>query len=56
MKEFIKGFIFWGIVIGMIIGTGTLVNVLAEIITMKAIMTVVYIALGCGIVYIFKEV
>lgn len=56
MKELLKGFIFWGIVIGMIIGVGALVNVLAHVITMKAIMTVVYIALGCGIIYILKEV
>ncbi len=51
-----KGLIFWGLVIGIIIGAGALVNVLAQVITMKAIMTVVYIALGCGIIYIFKEV
>ena len=56
MKELLKGFILWGIVIGAIIGAGALVNVLAQVITMKAIMTVVYIALGSGIVYIFKEV
>lgn len=55
MKNILKGFIFWIIIIGMIIGAGALVNVLAQIITMKAIMTVVYIALGCGIIYIFKE-
>jgi hypothetical protein len=55
MKELLKGFILWVIVIGAIIGAGALVNVLAQVITMKTIITVVYIALGCGIVYIFKE-
>jgi hypothetical protein len=55
MKNILKGFIFWGLFIGLIIGAGALVNVLAEIITMKMIMTVVYIALGLGIIYILKE-
>ena len=55
MKELLKGFILWGIVIGAIIGAGALVNVLAQIITMKMIMTVAYIAVGCGIIYIFKN-
>ena len=55
MKELLKGFIFFGIVIGMIIGAGAIVNILAQVITIKHIMTIVYIALGCGIVYIFKN-
>lgn len=55
MKNILQGIIFWIIVIGLIIGAGAIVNVLSQIITMKAIMTVVYIALGIGIVYIFKE-
>ena len=50
-----KGFLILGLIVGLIIGAGALVNVLAQIITMKAIMTVVYIALGCGIVYILKN-
>lgn len=55
MKNTIKGLIFWIAIVGMIIGAGAIVNVLAQIVTMKIIMTLVYIALGIGIVYIFKE-
>ena len=55
MKELLKGFILWGIVIGAIIGAGALVNVLAQIITMKTIMAVVYIALGISIIYILRN-
>lgn len=55
MKNTIKGLIFWIAVVGMIIGAGAIVNVLTQIITMKMIMTVVYIALGISIIYILRN-
>ena len=55
MKNTLKGLIFWIAVVGMIIGAGAIVNVLAQIITIEMIMTVVYIALGFSVVYILKN-
>lgn len=55
MKELVKGFIFWGIVIGIIIGAGLIVNILAEIITMGMIMQAVYVVLGISVTYILKN-
>lgn len=55
MKNILKGLLFWIIAIGLIIGAGALVNVLAQIITIKMIMAVVYIALGISVIYILKN-
>lgn len=55
MKNVFRGIIFWIIAIALIIAVSAAVNVLAEIITMEMIMTVVYIALGISVIYIFKK-
>lgn len=55
MKNILQGFIFWTIFIGFIVLASAIANILAKVITMKAIMTVVYIALGYGITYILKN-
>lgn len=55
MKNVLRGMLFWLTAIAIIIIVSVIANVLAEIITMKMIMTVVYIALRFSIVYIFKE-
>ena len=55
MKNVLRGIIFWTIAIAMILVATAIVNVLSEIITIKTIMTVVYIALGIGVIYIFKN-
>lgn len=55
MKNALRGMLFWIIAIAILIIVAAIVNVLAEIITMKMIMTIVYIALGISIIYIFKN-
>ena len=56
MKNIFETLILLVIIIGMVMGAGAIVNVLTQIITIKHIMTVGYIALGFGIIYILKEV
>ncbi len=55
MKKAIKGLIFWIIAVGFIVLASAIANVLAKVITMKIIMTVVYIALGFSFIYILKN-
>ena len=55
MKNILQGFIFWTIAIAFILLMTTIGQVLANLISMEAIMTVVYIALGYGITYILKN-
>jgi hypothetical protein len=55
MKKILQGFIFWTIAIAFILLITTIGQALASVVTMKNIMTVVYIALGYGITYILKN-
>ena len=55
MKNILQGFIFWTIAIAFILLMTTIGQALASLVTMDAIMTVVYIALGFSIVYILKN-
>lgn len=55
MKNIIRGIIFWIILIGLIVLASAIANILAKVITMKAIMTVVYIALGFSFIYTLKN-
>ena len=55
MKKTLQGFIFWTIAIAFILLMTTIGQALVSLITMDMIMTVVYIALGYGIIYILKN-
>ena len=55
MKKQLQGFIFWTIAIAFILLMTTIGQALASVVAMETIMTVVYIALGYGITYIFKN-
>lgn len=55
MKNILRGFIFWTIVISFILAMFGIANILSNLIKMETIMTVVYIALGYGITYILKN-
>lgn len=55
LKETILGITFWSIVIGFILGMCTIAELLSRVITMNMIMTVIYIVMGYGFIYIFKN-
>lgn len=55
MKNILRGLLFWTIIIGFILVLSALANILAEVITMKQIMTVVYIALGFSFIYLLRN-
>ena len=55
MKNILQGFILWSIAIAFILLMTTIGQALASVVTMDAIMAVVYIALGYGITYILKN-
>lgn len=55
MKELLKGIIFCGLIVEIILGVNLIVEVLSNIITMEFIMTIVYIMLGVSIVYLLKN-
>ena len=55
MKTMLKGFIFWLIVIGCILGASAIANAIADMITMEMVMKVVYVMLGISLIYIFKK-
>lgn len=55
MKNTIRGFIFWIIVIAFILIMFTIGQLLVNLIKMDSIMTVVYIALGFSFIYILKN-
>ena len=55
MKKTLQGFIFWTIAIAFILLMTTIGQALASVVTMDAIMTVVYIALGYSFIYILKN-
>lgn len=55
MKEFIKGIIFWSILLGTIFFVCGLAEFLAAVITMKTIIKAVIIITVLGSFYILKE-
>ena len=55
MKEFIKGIIFWSILLGTIFFVWGLAEFLAAVITMKIIIKAVIIITVLGSFYILKE-
>lgn len=55
MKNILKGFTFWTIVIGLILGASAIANILAEMITMEIIMKIVYIVLGFSLINLLKN-
>ena len=55
MKNILRGIVFWTIAIAFILLMTTIGQALANLVTMEAIMAVVYIALGYGITYILKD-
>ena len=55
MKEFIKGIIFWSILLGTIFWVWGLAEFLAAVITMKTIIKAVIIIIVLGSFYILKE-
>ena len=55
MKNMIKGLIFWIIALAFIFVMFTIAEALSKIVTMNAIMNLVYVLLGISIVYILKN-
>lgn len=55
MKNILTGIIFWTILILAMLAIFAIAEVLAKIVTIKAIMTIVYITMGISIVYILKK-
>lgn len=55
MKNLIKGIIFWIIALAFIFVMFTIAEALSKIVTMNAIMNLVYVLLGISIVYILKN-
>lgn len=55
MKNIFTGIIFWTILLVAMFILFAIAEVLAKVVTIKAIMTIVYIAMGISIVYIFKK-
>lgn len=55
MKNLIKGTLFWITIVAIIITMSAVATILAEITIMEMIMTVVYITVGFGVIYILKN-
>lgn len=55
MKNIIKGFKFWILAIVLILAMCMLAEMLSQIITIKTIMTFVYVALGYSFIYLLKN-
>jgi hypothetical protein len=55
MKNMIKGLIFWIIALAFIFVMFTIAEALSKIVTMNAIMNLVYVLLVISIVYILKN-
>ena len=55
MKNIIRGIIFWTIALAFILLMIGLAELLSKVITINAIMTVAYIALGFSFIYILKN-
>lgn len=55
MKDLILGLIFWASFLLIMFILFAIAEVLAKVVTIKAIMAIVYIAMGISIVYILKK-
>lgn len=55
MKNLIRGLIFWIIALALIFVMWAIAETLSKIVTMNAIMNLVYVLLGISIVYILKN-
>ncbi len=55
MKNLIRGLIFWIIALAFIFVMWTIAEALSKIVTMNAIMNLVYVLLAISIVYILKN-
>ena len=55
MKDLILGLAFWTILLLIMFILFAIAEVLAKVVTIKAIMAIVYIAMGISIVYILKK-
>lgn len=55
MKNLIRGLIFWIIALAFIFVMWIIVEALSRIVTINAIMNLVYVLLGISIVYILKN-
>lgn len=55
MKTTIKGYLFWTIAIVLILGMCMVAEILSQIITIKAVMIVVYIILAFSFIYLLKN-
>lgn len=56
MKNMIKGLIFWIIALAFIFVMFTIAEALSKIVTMNAIMNLVYVLLAISIIYILKNI
>lgn len=56
MKNMIKGLIFWIIALAFIFVMFLVAETLSKIVTMNAIMNLVYVLLAISIIYILKNI
>ena len=56
MENMIKGLIFWIIALAFIFVMFTIAEALSKIVTMNAIMNLVYVLLAISIIYILKNI
>ena len=56
MKNLIRGLIFWIIALAFIFVMFTIAEALSKIVTINAIMNLVYVLLGISIVYKLKNI
>ncbi len=56
MKNLIRGLIFWIITLAFIFVMFTIAETLSKIVTMNAIMNLVYVLLAISIIYILKNI
>ena len=55
MKNMVRGLIFWIIALAFIFAMWTIAEALSKIVTINAIMNLVYVLLPACIVYILKD-
>ena len=55
MKNMVRGLIFWIIALAFIFGMWVIAETLSKIVTINAIMNLVYVLLPACIVYILKD-
>lgn len=56
MKNLIRGIIFWITALAFIFAMFTIAETLSKIVTINAIMNLVYVLLGISIIYILKNI